>query len=54
MRNKLALIIALAGFAVVTALGVGLAGADSAPELGGRDAIGVTPATGPALGEVHE
>ena len=30
MRNKLALIIALAGFAVVTALGVGLAGADSA------------------------
>jgi hypothetical protein len=54
MRNKLALIIALAGFAVVTALGVGLAGADSALELGGSDAIGVTPATGPALGEVPE
>ncbi len=54
MRNKLALIIALAGFAVVTALGVGLAGADSAPELGGSDAIGITPGSGPALGEVPE
>ena len=31
MRNKLALIIALASFGVVTALGVGLAGADSSP-----------------------
>ena len=31
MRNKLALIIALASFAVVTALGVGLAGADPLP-----------------------
>ena len=54
MRNKLALIIALAGFAVVTALGVGLAGADSAADLGGGDAITVTPATGPALNEVPE
>jgi hypothetical protein len=34
MRQKLALIIALAGFAVVTALGVGMAGADPAAELG--------------------
>ncbi len=30
MRDKLALIIALAGFAAVTALGVGIAGAQSA------------------------
>ncbi len=34
MRQKLALIIALAGFAVVTAFGVGMAGADSSAELG--------------------
>ncbi len=34
MRNKLALIIALAGFAVVTALGVGMAGADPSTGLG--------------------
>ena len=37
-----------------TALGVGLAGADPAAELGGGDAIGVAPATGPALDEVPE
>ncbi len=29
MRHKLALTIALAGFAAITALGVGMAGADS-------------------------
>ncbi|HET6571020.1 MAG TPA: lytic murein transglycosylase [Solirubrobacterales bacterium] len=34
MRQKLALIIALAGFAVVTALGVGMAGADPSAGLG--------------------
>jgi Transglycosylase SLT domain/Peptidase family M23 len=34
MRQKLALIIALAGFAVVTALGVGMAGADPSTGLG--------------------
>ncbi len=34
MRQKLALTIALAGFAVVTALGVGMAGADPSAELG--------------------
>jgi len=48
MRQKLALIIALAGFALVTALGVGMAGADSAAELGqGRAVEGVT--TAPAF-----
>jgi murein DD-endopeptidase MepM/ murein hydrolase activator NlpD len=35
MRQKLALITALAGFALITALGVGMAGADPAAELGG-------------------
>ncbi len=35
MRQKLALIIALAGFAVVTAFGVGMAGAEPSAELGG-------------------
>ncbi|HSS05335.1 MAG TPA: lytic murein transglycosylase, partial [Solirubrobacterales bacterium] len=35
MRQKLALIIALAGFAVVTAFGVGMAGADPSAQLGG-------------------
>jgi murein DD-endopeptidase MepM/ murein hydrolase activator NlpD len=35
MRQKLALIIALTGFAVVTALGVGMAGADPSTSLGG-------------------
>jgi Transglycosylase SLT domain/Peptidase family M23 len=34
MRHKLALIIALAGFALVTAFGVGMAGADPEAELG--------------------
>jgi len=34
MRQKLALIIALAGFAVITALGVGMAGADPSTGLG--------------------
>jgi hypothetical protein len=42
MRQKLALIIALAGFAVVTALGVGMAGADPSTNLGGgRSANGI-------------
>ncbi len=47
MRQKLALIIALAGFAVVTALGVGMAGADPAASLGDSQAtngITTTPA----------
>src|SRR5689334_10846759 len=52
MRNKLALIIALAGFAVVTALGVGMAGADSAAELGSGDAVGAPPAVSPEATEV--
>ncbi len=48
MRPKLALIIALAGFAVVTALGVGMAGADPSTGLGERQAAsGLTVA--PAL-----
>jgi Transglycosylase SLT domain/Peptidase family M23 len=48
MRQKLALTIALAGFAVVTALGVGMAGADPAEQLGdGQAASGITVA--PAL-----
>jgi murein DD-endopeptidase MepM/ murein hydrolase activator NlpD len=38
MRQKLALIIALAGFAVVTALGVGMAGADPSADLGDSQA----------------
>jgi murein DD-endopeptidase MepM/ murein hydrolase activator NlpD len=48
MRQKLALIIALAGFAVVTALGVGMAGADPSTGLGeGQAANGIT--TAPAF-----
>jgi Transglycosylase SLT domain/Peptidase family M23 len=48
MRHKLALTIALAGFAVTIALGVGIAGADSVKGLGeGRAADGI--ATVPAL-----
>ena len=43
MRNKLALIIALSGFAAVTALGVGMAGADSAGELGSGNAVEAAP-----------
>ena len=35
MRQKLALITALAGFALITALGVGMAGAEPSAELGG-------------------
>ncbi len=54
MRNKLALIIALAGFAVVTAFGVGMAGADSAAELGGSDALGTPPAVGTETAEVPQ
>jgi murein DD-endopeptidase MepM/ murein hydrolase activator NlpD len=43
MRQKLALIIALAGFAVVTALGVGMAGAEPSASLGdSQTASGVT------------
>jgi hypothetical protein len=48
MRQKLALIIALAGFAALTALGVGMAGADPSTGLGdGQAANGLT--TTPAL-----
>jgi hypothetical protein len=48
MRQRLALIIALAGFAVVTALGVGMAGADPSADLGdGQTANGLT--TAPAF-----
>ena len=54
MRNTLALIIALTGFAVVTALGVGMAGADSAAELGGSDAVGGAPAASPELTELPQ
>jgi Transglycosylase SLT domain/Peptidase family M23 len=43
MRHKLALTIALAGFAMATALGVGMAGADPSASLGESDALG--PAT---------
>jgi Transglycosylase SLT domain/Peptidase family M23 len=43
MRQKLALIIALAGFAVVTALGVGMAGADPSAGLGGSHSAGEMP-----------
>jgi transglycosylase-like protein with SLT domain/peptidase M23-like protein len=42
MRNKIALIVALAGFALVTALGVGMAGAESSTGLGeGQSADGI-------------
>jgi Transglycosylase SLT domain/Peptidase family M23 len=48
MRHRLALIIALAGFAVATALGVGMAGAEPAAELGdSRTASDIV--TAPAL-----
>jgi hypothetical protein len=48
MRQKLALIIALAGFGLVTALGVGMAGADPSTGLGeGRATEGLT--TTPSL-----
>jgi Transglycosylase SLT domain/Peptidase family M23 len=53
MRQRLALIIALAGFAVVTALGVGMAGADPSTGLGDEQAAnGITtvpafPSAGP-------
>jgi Transglycosylase SLT domain/Peptidase family M23 len=48
MRQKLALIIALAGFAVVTALGVGMAGADPSTGIGDSQAAsGLT--TAPTL-----
>ncbi len=40
MRQKLALIIALTGFAVVTALGVGMAGADPSTSLGDSQTAG--------------
>jgi hypothetical protein len=48
MRQKLALTIALAGFAVVTALGVGMAGADPTGRLGDSQAAGGI-VTAPAL-----
>jgi murein DD-endopeptidase MepM/ murein hydrolase activator NlpD len=44
MRHKLALTIALAGFAVVTALGVGMAGADATSGLGAGRATEPIPA----------
>jgi murein DD-endopeptidase MepM/ murein hydrolase activator NlpD len=40
MRNKLSLIVALAGFAVVTALGVGMAGAETPAGLGNGEPTG--------------
>jgi murein DD-endopeptidase MepM/ murein hydrolase activator NlpD len=50
MRQKLALTIALAGFAVVTALGVGMAGADPATQLGtGHTANGMLLPTPPGV-----
>jgi len=48
MRHKLALTIALAGFAMATALGVGMAGADQVNGLGDSQAIGTSP-TAPVL-----
>jgi murein DD-endopeptidase MepM/ murein hydrolase activator NlpD len=52
MRQKLALTIALAGFAVVTAFGVGMAGADPSTGLGnGKAASGI--ATAPSLGSAQ-
>jgi murein DD-endopeptidase MepM/ murein hydrolase activator NlpD len=44
MRHKLALTIALAGFALITALGVGMAGADTETGLGGSRATEALPA----------
>ena len=53
MRQKLALIIALAGFAALTALGVGMAGADPSTGLdAGRAVNGLT--TTPALSQSQE
>ena len=52
MRQKLALIIALASFAALTALGVGMAGAEQATELGDSHAIDgltTTPSTAPSV-----
>jgi hypothetical protein len=50
MRHRLALIIALAGFAVVTAFGVGMAGAEPSAELdGNRTAGDIVTAPAPAL-----
>jgi hypothetical protein len=54
MRQKLALIIALAGFAVVTALGVGMAGADPSAGLGEGQAVNgltTTPSLSPPAAE---
>jgi murein DD-endopeptidase MepM/ murein hydrolase activator NlpD len=52
MRHKLALIIAMAGFAVVTALGVGMAGAEPSTQLDdSRSAAG--PAIAPALPSIQ-
>jgi len=48
MRRKLTLAIALVGFALATALGVGMAGADQVSGIGDGQAIGTTPTT-PAL-----
>jgi murein DD-endopeptidase MepM/ murein hydrolase activator NlpD len=48
MKHKLALTIALAGFALVTALGVGMAGADPESGLSGGRATGALP-TAPTL-----
>ncbi len=47
MRNKLALILALAGFGVITALGVGFAGADGVTTTESQEAV-APPATTPA------
>jgi murein DD-endopeptidase MepM/ murein hydrolase activator NlpD len=44
MRNKLALTIALAGFAAITAFGVGIAGAEQVSDLGKGQGIATTPA----------
>jgi transglycosylase-like protein with SLT domain/peptidase M23-like protein len=49
MRQRLALIIALAGFAVVTALGVGMAGADPSTGLGDEQAANGLTTTSPAF-----
>jgi hypothetical protein len=49
MRQRLALIIALAGFAVVTALGVGMAGADPSTGLGDEQAANGLTTTVPAF-----
>ncbi|HEX3174114.1 MAG TPA: lytic murein transglycosylase [Solirubrobacterales bacterium] len=43
MRDKLALIVAVGGFALATALGVGMAGAEQAGSLGSGEAVGPVP-----------